>query len=96
MQGTPYVKRTLDWDRNLKQYVHGKKIALGERTWDGIDKPDYDDKFTFTPDEARYIATELWKLAEQIDGKKEKESKLKKVRQNTEKIIAQAKKEAFK
>jgi hypothetical protein len=96
MRGTPYVKRTVVWDRTIKTYISGKEIAIGERTWDGIDKPDYTDKFILNPDEARYVATELLELAEQIDGKKEKQSIIKKIRKNTETIIKEAKKEAFK
>ena len=95
MQGTPYVTRTKEWNRELGRYVEGKKLAIGERYWDGIDKPDYTDKFILTPDEARYIATELWKLAEKIDGKVKKDSAIKKIRQNTEKIASQAKREAM-
>jgi len=95
MGTTPYVSRAKKYDRNLKHYVYDNRIVIGERQYDGIDKPDFTPKFTLSPDEARYIANDLWKLAEEIDGKTKKQSVLKQVRKNTEKIIKQAKREAM-
>ena len=85
------MKRTVKFNREQHRWIAGDQIAFGERTWDGIDRPDYTDFFKLTPDEARYIATELWKLAEDIDGKQEKASKLKLIRENTDNIIKEAK-----
>lgn len=93
MQGTPFVRRSMD--RKYNQYVPGNRIVVGERNWDGIDKPDYADKFILTPDEARYVAEELWKNAEEIDGKSTRESVLKGIRQNTDAIAKRAKQEAM-
>lgn len=87
------VRRANEWDRCKNQYVQGKEIAIIEREFE------YDTTYTnlykITPDEARYLATELWRIAEQIDGKTKKTSVLKKIRSNTQKIAQQAKKEAM-
>jgi len=93
---TPYVNRSRDYCKELKQYIYGKKIVIGTRQWDGIDRPDYTPKFTLSPDEARYVANDLWKIAEEIDGKTKKQSVLKQIRKNTESIIKKAKTEAMK
>lgn len=98
MRGTPYVSRGKSWQRSLENgtsvLTQDNTIVIGERTLDGIDRPDYSAKFKLTPDEARYIATELWKLAEEIDGKTKKTSTLKAIRSNTQKIAEAAKREA--
>lgn len=93
MRGSPYVNRGIRWDNKSKSYVPGPTIIVGERI-PGPCETDYNDKFSLTPDEARYVATELWKLAEEIDGKQDKESKLKLVKEVINDIVAEAKAEA--
>lgn len=75
-------------------YKEGSKIVIGERTWDGIDRPDYTGLLVMTADEARYIGQELLKLAEQVDGKGKKDRTHAKVRKNTLAIAAKAKADA--
>lgn len=89
MSTTPHV-----WKLTRHGSPGPNMIAIGHRIFDGIET-EYDRVFAVTPDEARYIATELWKFAESIDGKLEKTSKLKDIRENTSKIAAGAKKEAM-
>ena len=93
MLGTPYVSRARHWCNTSKAYVPSNRIHVGETSWDGIDKRDYDIKFKLTPDEARYIATELWKMAEQIDGKTKKTSSISAIRKRTKQIAQEAKTE---
>jgi len=93
MGTSPYVRRGKKWDSTLRQNVWGNTIVIGERHYDGVET-DYTDKFNLSPDEARYVATELWKLAEEIDGKTQKTSTLAKIRKNTDKIAKAAKAEA--
>lgn len=90
---SPRVGRNRKWDNEKKQYALGDKILLTERTFDGIET-DYTDRASFTPDEARYVATELWKYAEQIDGKSKKTSAIGSIRKRVKQIAKEAKKEA--
>lgn len=90
VSSTPYVRRV----RYFNQEPNKDRIALGERTFDGIETS-YDSRFTLTPDEARYVGEELLKLAEQIDGHKKKKSVIGKIRKNTERIAKAAKREAM-
>jgi hypothetical protein len=94
MLGTPYVSRSLRRN-NFGVVSQSDKIDIGESSWDGIDKREYDKKWTLTPDEARYIATELWKLAEQIDGKSKKTSAIGAIRERVKQIAKEAKEEAY-
>lgn len=65
------------------------------RFWDGIDHPEYDDIEHFTPDDARYLAQQLFAAAEKIDGKSKRDRTSAKVRRNTEAIARQAKRDAL-
>ncbi len=94
MRGTPYIYRGRKYDRKDAQWVPGDEIVIGERIYDGVEV-DRTDKLTLTPDGARYVATELWKLAEQIDGKQRKTSALTAIRRRISQIAAAAKRDAM-
>lgn len=73
----------------------GKEVRLYTRFWDGIDHPEYDDVEHFHPDEARFLAQQLFAAAEKIDGKSKRDRTAARIRSNTEAIMRQAKKEAM-
>lgn len=89
MRGTAYARIFYPWG---EKDPSKRRIYVGERTWDGIDRPDYSDQFNLTPAEARYLGQELLKLAEQIDGKSKKDRTHAKIVKVVQSIIKEEKK----
>ena len=75
-------------------YSKGKpqQVIITERTWDGIDRPDYKTIATMSPDDARFLGQQLFDAAEAIDGKSKKDRTSAKIKAN---IVRAAKKEAM-
>jgi len=71
------------------------KIQLMKRTWDGIDRPEYEEIARMNPDDARYLAQQLFKAAEEIDGKSKKDRTAAIIERSTRKIAQEAKREAM-
>ena len=90
--GTLYAERRMTLTSGV--YKEGSLIVIGERVWDGIDRPDYTPLVTLSADEARYIGQELLKLAEKVDGRGKKDRTYAKVKKNTLDIARAARVEA--
>lgn len=101
MGGYPVVRRPTIWRRapdtpGKGYYTPADFVIIAERWPDPAGgRADENTLVKLTPDQARYVASELWRLAELIDGKTKKTSVMKKIRQNTAKLAKDAKIEAM-
>lgn len=80
---------------NRLRGVKPTSVELGQRTFDGIERPDYSTISILSPDDARYLAQQLFEAAEKIDGKSKKDRTAAKIKKNTEQIAKRAKEEAM-